>query len=70
MEEMENVAKLLKQNADAVESQSLEALNNIYVEKRRARKQYQDEYNRITSQFAQVSRFFIAVDKELEHNIC
>ncbi|XP_047100645.1 tyrosine-protein kinase Fer-like [Schistocerca piceifrons] len=54
MEEMEAAAKTLRQNAEVVESQSLEALNNIYAEKRRARKQYMEDYNKIVSQFSQL----------------
>jgi tyrosine-protein kinase Fer len=59
LEELENTAKLIKQNADSVESKSLDKLNSLYVEKRRARKQYQEEHNRIVAQFTHVSSYFI-----------
>jgi tyrosine-protein kinase Fer len=59
LEELENTAKLMKQNADSVESKSLDKLNSLYAEKRRARKQYQEEHNRIVAQFTHVSSYFI-----------
>jgi tyrosine-protein kinase Fer len=55
LEELENTAKLIKQNADLVESKSLDKLNSLYAEKRRARKHYQEEHNRIIAQFTHVS---------------
>lgn len=58
MEEMENTAKLIRQNADSIESKCLDALNSLYVEKRKARKLYQEEHARILQQFTHVS-FFI-----------
>jgi tyrosine-protein kinase Fer len=59
LEELENTARLIKQNADSVESKSLDKLNSLYAEKRRARKQYQEEHNRIVAQFTHVSSQFI-----------
>lgn len=58
LEELENTAKLIKQNADSVETKSLDKLNSLYAEKRRARKQYQEEHNRIVAQFTHVSSYF------------
>jgi tyrosine-protein kinase Fer len=58
LEELENTAKLMKQNADSVESKSLDKLNSLYAEKRKARKQYQEEHNRIVAQFTHVSSYF------------
>ncbi|XP_069675618.1 tyrosine-protein kinase Fer isoform X2 [Periplaneta americana] len=55
LEELENTAKLIKQNADCVESKSLEKLNTLYAEKRKARKLYQEEHNRIVSQFSHLT---------------
>ena len=55
LEELENTAKFIKQNADSLESRSLDKLNSLYTEKRRARKQYQEEHNRLLNQFAHVS---------------
>lgn len=55
MEELESAAKLIKANADAVEKETLEKLNSLCMEKRRARKVYQEEHNRISQQFGNVS---------------
>ncbi|XP_063216956.1 tyrosine-protein kinase Fer isoform X4 [Bacillus rossius redtenbacheri] len=52
LEELENTARLIKQNADTMESKTLEKLNSLYAEKRKAMKFYQEEYNRIAAQFA------------------
>lgn len=57
MEELDNMGKLIRQNADAIESKALDALNTIYAEKRKARKQYQEEHTRIAQQFTHVSLF-------------
>nr|CAH7731928.1 unnamed protein product [Callosobruchus chinensis] len=51
MEEMDNTAKLIRQNADSMESKCLDALNSLYTEKRKARKLYQEEHSRILQQF-------------------
>lgn len=55
MEELESTGKLIKQNADAVESKALDVLNAMYAEKRKARKLYQEEHTRIAQQFQHVS---------------
>ncbi|KAG8264343.1 hypothetical protein J6590_014631 [Homalodisca vitripennis] len=52
LEELENVAKLLKINADIVEKETLEKLNTLYIEKKKARKTYQDEHTRISLQMS------------------
>lgn len=59
MEEMENTAKLIRQNADTIESKCLDALNALYAEKRKARKLYQEEHARILQQFTHVSLSYI-----------
>ncbi|XP_075230852.1 tyrosine-protein kinase Fer isoform X4 [Lycorma delicatula] len=51
MEELENAGKLVKSNADLVEKETLDRLNALCTEKRKARKQYQEEHNRISQQF-------------------
>lgn len=55
MEELENTAKLIRQNADNIETKALEALNTLYSEKRKVRKLYQEEHTRILQQFTHVS---------------
>nr|CAI5851109.1 unnamed protein product [Callosobruchus analis] len=59
MEEMDNTAKLIRQNADSMESKCLDALNSLYTEKRKARKLYQEEHSRILQQFTHVSWLFV-----------
>lgn len=56
MEEIENAAKLVKNNADLIEKETLEKLNTLCFEKRRSRKQYHEEHNRISQQFSNVSK--------------
>lgn len=58
MEELDSTGKLIKQNADNIESKTLDALNTIYAEKRKARKLYQEEHTRIAQQFTHVSFIF------------
>lgn len=55
MEELDNTGKLIKQNADTIESKVVEALNGLYAEKRKMRKVYQEEHTRILQQFTHVS---------------
>lgn len=58
MEELDNTGKLIKQNADSVESRALDSLNCLYAEKRKIRKLYQEEYTRIQHQLTNVSYKF------------
>ncbi|XP_017781936.1 PREDICTED: tyrosine-protein kinase Fer-like, partial [Nicrophorus vespilloides] len=51
MEDLDSAGKLLKSNADYIESKTLDALNTLYSDKRKARKQYQEEHTRIAQQF-------------------
>uniref|UniRef100_A0A1B6KDU2 F-BAR domain-containing protein n=1 Tax=Graphocephala atropunctata TaxID=36148 RepID=A0A1B6KDU2_9HEMI len=55
LEELERVAKLVKSNADTVEKETIEKLNTLYIEKRKARKTYQDEHTRISLQMSNVA---------------
>lgn len=55
IEELDNTAKLIKQNVDTLESKALERLNVLHTEKRKARKQYQEEHNRILQKYTHVS---------------
>ena len=57
MEGFEFVAKLIRQNADSIENKVLDKLNQLFLDKRKAKKFYQDEYNRVTSQFSKVGFF-------------
>ncbi|XP_065170799.1 tyrosine-protein kinase Fer isoform X1 [Atheta coriaria] len=51
MDEFECAGKLLRQNADLVETKTLDALNALHADKRKARKFYQEEHTRIAQQF-------------------
>ncbi|KAF5305505.1 hypothetical protein FQA39_LY01596 [Lamprigera yunnana] len=55
MEELDNTSKLIKQNADSIENKTIDALNVMYAEKRKARKHYQEEHTRIAQQFTHLS---------------
>lgn len=55
LEEIDNTSRLIKQNADMLESKTLERLNALQTEKRKARKQYQEEHNKILQRFTNVS---------------
>lgn len=55
LEELDVAAKLIKNNADEVEKETLEKVNTLLLEKRKARKVYQDEHTRITLQMSSVS---------------
>ena len=55
MEELENAARLVKTNAETIEKETLDKLNLLCQEKRKAKKQYLEEYTRITQMFTNVS---------------
>lgn len=55
MEELDNTGKLIKQNADAIESKLVDSLSALYADKRKMRKAYQEEHARILQQFTHVS---------------
>ncbi|XP_060523708.1 tyrosine-protein kinase Fer isoform X2 [Cylas formicarius] len=54
-EELENTAKNIRQNADNLETKSLDALNSLHAEKRKIRKMYQEEHTRIQQQFTHLN---------------
>lgn len=55
LEELDNTGKLIKQNAEFIETKALDSLSSMYSEKRKARKLYQEEHQRITQQFINVN---------------
>lgn len=61
LEELDNTGKLIKQNADFIETKALDSLTSMYSEKRKARKLYQEEHQRITQQFTNVNKNFIFI---------
>ena len=55
MDELEHIAKQIKTNAEQLDNNCLEKLSQLYQEKRKARKQYQEEHSKIATQFSHVS---------------
>ena len=55
MEEWEQTAKQLKSNAELLESVCQDKLTQLYQDKRKARKAYQEEHQKIAAQFTNVS---------------
>lgn len=55
MEEWEQTAKQLKTNAEFLESLCQDKLTHLYQDKRKARKNYQEEHQKIATQFTNVS---------------
>ena len=58
-EEWESTSRLVKANAEALESRALDRLNTLMTERRKARKVYQEDHSKISSQFTQVSELII-----------
>ncbi|XP_050349074.1 tyrosine-protein kinase Fer isoform X1 [Nymphalis io] len=54
-EEWENTSRLIKANAEALDSRALDRLNTLMTERRKARKVYQEDHSKISSQFTQLS---------------
>lgn len=55
MEEWEQMAKQFKSNAEFLESLCQDKLTHLHQDKRKARKTYQEEHNKIATQFTNVS---------------
>lgn len=55
MEEWEQTAKQFKTNAEFLESLCQDKLTHLYQDKRKARKNYQEEHQKIATQFTNVS---------------
>lgn len=53
-EEWDNTSRLIKLNAEALESRALDRLTTLMTERRKARKMYQEDHTKISSQFTQV----------------
>ncbi|XP_050666858.1 tyrosine-protein kinase Fer isoform X2 [Leptidea sinapis] len=54
-EEWEATSRLMKANAEALDSRALDRLNTLMTERRKARKVYQEDHTKISSQFTQLS---------------
>lgn len=53
-EEWENISRLIRANAEALESKALDRLTTLMTERRKSRKVYQEDHTKISSQFTQV----------------
>lgn len=77
MEEWEQTAKQIKTNAEILESVCQDKLAQLYQDKRKARKAYHEEHNKIATQFTNVSQsaantmyfYFIIYNKQTHVNI-
>ncbi|XP_013161655.1 PREDICTED: tyrosine-protein kinase Fps85D isoform X2 [Papilio xuthus] len=54
-EEWENTSRLIKANAEALESRALDRLITLMTERRKTRKIYQEDHTKISSQFTQLT---------------
>lgn len=54
MESIDQISKLIKQQADAMENVVVENIVTLCVERRKARKLYQEEQTWLNNQFQQV----------------
>lgn len=62
MEETENQSKLIRSNADHLESLCNERLVQLIQENKKLKKQFQEELSNILSRFAQVSQSLCPFD--------
>ncbi|CAB3235450.1 unnamed protein product [Arctia plantaginis] len=60
-EEWENISRLIKSNAEALESKALDRLTSLMAERRKSRKAYQEDHTKISSQFTQVCTEFFNI---------
>ncbi|XP_047997006.1 tyrosine-protein kinase Fer isoform X2 [Leguminivora glycinivorella] len=54
-EEWENTSRQIKANAEALEARAVDRLTSLMAERRKARKVYQEDHAKISSQFTQLS---------------
>lgn len=69
-EEWENTSKLIRANAEALESRALDRLTSLMTERRKTRKTYQEDHTKISAQFAQVSSDKDKLNFHLFHFLC
>jgi len=56
LDELDAASRAIRGACDRIEKNTLDRIASICAEKRKAKKAYQDEYNRISSQYNNVSR--------------
>ncbi|XP_014208702.1 tyrosine-protein kinase Fer isoform X2 [Copidosoma floridanum] len=69
MESMDQTSKLIKQQADAMESIVLEQITSLHAERRKARKLYQEEQSWLTNQFQQLTDEVTRKKTEYQKNL-
>lgn len=58
MEELEQESKQIRFNSEQLETLCTDKITQLYQDKRKARKMFQEEYQKIATQFTHVSRDF------------
>ena len=58
MDEIEQQSKQIRFNAEQLENLCSDRMAQLYQDKRKSRKQYQEEHAKVASQFAHVSFYF------------
>lgn len=69
MDELEQTSRQLKLNADHLEAVCQDKLTQLYHDKRKARKQYQEEHLKISQQFTHVSNRSNLLTKHVKKKI-
>ncbi|XP_008551388.1 tyrosine-protein kinase Fer isoform X1 [Microplitis demolitor] len=69
MDSIDQTARLIKQQADSMESLVVEHIGNLYVERRKARKLYQEEQTWLSNQFQQLTDDVARKKTEYQKNL-
>ncbi|KMQ93859.1 tyrosine-protein kinase fps85d [Lasius niger] len=69
MDSIDQTAKLIKQQADSIENIVVDHLSTLYLERRRARKLYQEEQTWLTNQFQQLTDDVTRKKKEYQNSL-
>ncbi|XP_044589788.1 tyrosine-protein kinase Fer isoform X1 [Cotesia glomerata] len=69
MDSIDQTARLIKQQADSMESLVVEHIGNLYTERRKARKLYQEEQTWLSNQFQQLTDDVARKKTEYQKNL-
>lgn len=69
MDSIDQTAKLIKQQADSMENIVVEQISNLYTERRRAKKAYQEEQLWLNNQFQQLTEDVARKKAEYQKNL-
>ncbi|XP_057337459.1 tyrosine-protein kinase Fer isoform X2 [Microplitis mediator] len=69
MDSIDQTARLIKQQADSMESLVVEHIGNLYAERRKARKLYQEEQTWLSNQFQQLTDDVARKKTEYQKNL-